>query len=180
VLITSGPSNEFPWISIWLLVKPHADCCVVNTQSTLAASCVCWIVPIVTCESRERTCGCSCLKWTWSNVKVVLQIELCVGSGVQKSGDALDDCLFVRPPTKVQCWAVAYGVIVTGYTLFVTSQYGVIITPVKQRFSEVETTCILLYTHSPYSFCTICHCNGHKYQRSTLGDRSRTLKQRSS
>jgi len=28
-------------------------------QSTLAASCVCWIVPIV-------TCGCSCLRSTWS------------------------------------------------------------------------------------------------------------------
>ena len=28
VLITPGSSNEFPWISIWPLVKPHADCCV--------------------------------------------------------------------------------------------------------------------------------------------------------
>ena len=37
------------------------------TQSTLAASCVCWIVPIVTCDYRvKRTCGCSSLKCTWS------------------------------------------------------------------------------------------------------------------
>jgi len=35
-----------------------------NTQSTLAASCVCWIVRIVTSESGERR-GCSCLKCTW-------------------------------------------------------------------------------------------------------------------
>jgi len=32
------------------------------TQSTLAASCLCWIVPIVTCDSIKRSCGCSCLK----------------------------------------------------------------------------------------------------------------------
>jgi len=36
------------------------------TQSTLAASRVCWIVPIVTCGSIKRTCGCLCLKCTWS------------------------------------------------------------------------------------------------------------------
>jgi len=36
------------------------------TQSTLAATCVCWIVPIVTFDSIKRTCGCSCLKCTWS------------------------------------------------------------------------------------------------------------------
>jgi len=29
------------------------------TQSTLAASCVCWIVPIVTCDSIKRAYGCS-------------------------------------------------------------------------------------------------------------------------
>jgi len=34
------------------------------TQCTLAASCICWIVPIVTYESGERTCDCSCLKCT--------------------------------------------------------------------------------------------------------------------
>jgi len=31
------------------------------TQSTLAASRVDWIVPVVTCDSIKRTCGCSCL-----------------------------------------------------------------------------------------------------------------------
>ena len=36
------------------------------TQSPLAASWVCWIVPIATCDSIKRTCGCSCLKCTWS------------------------------------------------------------------------------------------------------------------
>jgi len=43
------------------------------SQNTLSASCVCWIVPIVTCKSGEWTCGCSCLKYTWSKLKVVLQ-----------------------------------------------------------------------------------------------------------
>jgi len=37
-----------------------------HAQSPLAASCVCWIVPIATCDSIKRTCGCSCLKCTWS------------------------------------------------------------------------------------------------------------------
>jgi len=32
-----------------------------HTQSTLAASCVGWIVPIVKCDSIKRSCGCSCL-----------------------------------------------------------------------------------------------------------------------
>jgi len=36
------------------------------TQSTLAASCVGWIVPIVTCNFIKRTYGCSCLQCTWS------------------------------------------------------------------------------------------------------------------
>jgi len=36
------------------------------TQSTLTASCVGWIVPIVSCDSIKRTYGCSCLKCTWS------------------------------------------------------------------------------------------------------------------
>jgi len=34
------------------------------TQRTLAASCVCWIVPTVTCDFIKRTCGCSCLQCT--------------------------------------------------------------------------------------------------------------------
>ena len=36
------------------------------TQSTLTASCVCWIVSIVTCDSIKINCSCSCLKCTWS------------------------------------------------------------------------------------------------------------------
>ena len=34
------------------------------TQCTLAASCIHWIVSIVACESDERTCDCSSLKWS--------------------------------------------------------------------------------------------------------------------
>ena len=36
------------------------------TQSVLATSCVCWIVPIVTCDSVKKSFGCSCLTCTWS------------------------------------------------------------------------------------------------------------------
>ena len=52
-----------------------------HTQRTLAASCIWWIMSIVTCESGERTCGCLCLKCTWSKLKVLLLIRtsLCVG-----------------------------------------------------------------------------------------------------
>ena len=34
VVITPESSNKFPWISIWRLVKPHANCCVdiLNTR----------------------------------------------------------------------------------------------------------------------------------------------------
>jgi len=55
VSIRPGYSNEFSWISIWPLVKPHADCsvaywkhfyCVLHTIG--------WIVSIVTCELGER------------------------------------------------------------------------------------------------------------------------------
>jgi len=35
-----------------------------HIQNSLAASCICWIVPIGTCDSIKRTCGCSCLKCT--------------------------------------------------------------------------------------------------------------------
>jgi len=42
------------------------------TQCTLAASCICWIVPIVTCESGEGICDCSCLKCTSSKLKFAL------------------------------------------------------------------------------------------------------------
>jgi len=39
------------------------------TQHTLVASCICWIVPIVTCESGERTSDYLCFKCTWSMLK---------------------------------------------------------------------------------------------------------------
>jgi len=49
----------------------------------LAAFCVSLIVPIVTCESGERTYGCSCLKWTWSKVNVAPQIKaICRASSI--------------------------------------------------------------------------------------------------
>jgi len=44
-------------------------------QCTLAASCVCWFVSIVTYESGERTFGCSCFKCTCSKLKVVMQLR---------------------------------------------------------------------------------------------------------
>jgi len=46
-VITLESSNEFPWISIRRLVKPHTNYCVDILRSTLAVSYVCWIVPIV-------------------------------------------------------------------------------------------------------------------------------------
>jgi len=65
VVITPESSNEFPWISIWRFVKPHANDCVEILKAR-------WLRPafaessIVTCDSIKRTCGCSCLKCTWS------------------------------------------------------------------------------------------------------------------
>jgi len=40
---------------------------------------------------------------------------------------------------------------ITGYTLFVTSQYDVILTFGVGLAKFVDTGCILFYTHSPYS-----------------------------
>jgi len=40
---------------------------------------------------------------------------------------------------------------VTGYTMFVTSQYDVILTFGVGLVKFVYTACILFYTHSPYS-----------------------------
>jgi len=61
-------------------------------------------------------------------------------------------CLIVRPlpNSSIEQWPMV--VIVTGYTLFVTSPYDVIFTFLSQRLAKyVDTTCILYYTHSPYS-----------------------------
>jgi len=59
------------------------------------------------------------------------------GSVVQSSGDARGDFPFVYPLPKssIEQWRVV--VIVAGYTLFVTSQSGVIFTFAQQRFGEV-------------------------------------------
>jgi len=58
-------------------------------------------------------------------------------SGVQRSGDARGDCLIgcPLPNSSVEQWRIA--VIVTGYTLFVTSQYDIVFTCANQRFGEV-------------------------------------------
>jgi len=59
-------------------------------------------------------------------------------SGVQRSGDAWDDCLIgcPLPNSSIQQWRMV--VIVTRYTMFVTSQYDVILTFANQRFGEVS------------------------------------------
>ena len=64
-------------------------------------------------------------------------------SGVQRSDDARDDCLIgcPLPNSGTEQWRMV--VIVTGYTLFVTSQYDVIFrltTNVLAKFTD--TTCI--------------------------------------
>ena len=54
------------------------------------------------------------------------------------------------PNYSIEQWRMV--VIVTGYTLFVTSPYDVIFTFLSQLLAKyVDTTCILYYTHSPYS-----------------------------
>ena len=58
----------------------------IQTQSTLTASSMWWIVPIVTCESGEWTCGCSCLKCIWSKQVVGL---LQIGSMYRASSSVL-------------------------------------------------------------------------------------------
>jgi len=48
-----------------------------HTQSTLAASCLWWIVSIVTCESGERACGWSCFIYTdyqYPTIKTLLLV----------------------------------------------------------------------------------------------------------
>jgi len=59
-----------------------------------------------------------------------------VCSGVQKSDDAQGDCLVVCPlPNSIEQSRMVH--IVTGYMLFVMSQYDVISTFANQRFCEV-------------------------------------------
>ena len=64
-------ARVFQRLSIWVnlnMTVGQAACQLLcrYTHITLVASCVCWIVPIATCDSIKRTCGCSCLKCTWS------------------------------------------------------------------------------------------------------------------
>jgi len=72
-------------------------------------------------------------------------------SDMQRSGDIWSDCLIVCPPPQysiTEQWRMV--VIVTRYTLFVSSQYDVIFTFADQRFGKfVNTTCVLFYMHSP-------------------------------
>jgi len=58
-------------------------------------------------------------------------------SGVQRSGDARGECVTACPLPKssIQQWRVA--VIVTGHTLFVTSQYDAILMFANRRFNQV-------------------------------------------
>jgi len=58
-------------------------------------------------------------------------------SGVQRSGNARGDYLIgcPLPNSSIEQWRMV--VIVTGYTLFVTSHYDVILTFANQRFGEV-------------------------------------------
>jgi len=53
---------------------------------------------------------------------------------------------------------------VTGCTLFVTSQYDVILTFGVGLAKFVDTAHILFYTYSPFSLLqpTMRHCNTHK------------------
>jgi len=61
----------------------------------------------------------------------------CGISRVQSSGDARGDCLIGchLPTSSIKQWRMV--VIITGYTLFLTSQYDVIFTFPNQRFGEV-------------------------------------------
>jgi len=58
-------------------------------------------------------------------------------SGVQRPSDARGDSLIVcpLPNSGIKQWHTM--VIVTGYTLFVTSQYDVMFTFANQRYDEV-------------------------------------------
>jgi len=72
---------------------------------------------------------------------------------------------------------IGWLITVSGYTLFVTSQYHLMFNVCKPTFWRS-----LLTQHADYSTwtllnrcCTMCHCNEHKlYQGSKLGDQSNT------
>ena len=67
----SDNTRVFQWVSIRVNLNMTVDQAACQllcryTHSTLAASCVCWIIPIATRDSIKWTCGCSCVKCIWS------------------------------------------------------------------------------------------------------------------
>jgi len=91
---------------------------------------------------------------------------------MQRFDDAPGDCLVVYPLVACRCLVmpgataslyapyqipilsngVCWLIIATEYTLFVTSHYDLIFTFPNQLIAKfIDTTCILFYTHSPYS-----------------------------
>ena len=50
---------------------------------------------------------------------------------------------------------------VTGYTLFVMSQYDVILTFSVGLAKFVDTACIYYSTRTRYCILQCCHCNAH-------------------
>ena len=75
-----APQLQTLWRRFWCRL-----CECRHTQSTLTASWVWWIVSIVTCESAERGCGCSCVIFTWSKLAVVLQIRAICRVAISRS-----------------------------------------------------------------------------------------------
>jgi len=97
---------------------------------------------------------------------IVCFAELVVPNGVQRYGDVQCDCLILclLPNSSIEQWCIV--VIVTGYTLFVTSQYEVIFTFANQHFGEVCWRDMHINLHTLFTRCTMCHWN--KYKSSTL------------
>ena len=79
------------------------------------------------------------------------------------------------PNFSIEQWRMM--VIVAGYTLFVTSQYDIIFTFANQRSGEVYWHIMHIILHT-LSFLVVVQCvtvmNINYYQRSNLGDRSKT------
>jgi len=71
-------------------------------RSTLAASCVCWIVPIVTFDSVKRTCRCLCLKCTWSVA------SLTGGRGANRSAPCQTKCKNCMGPYLACIWYLLF------------------------------------------------------------------------
>jgi len=77
------------------------------------------------------------------------------------------------PNYSIEQWRMT--VIVTGYTLFVMSQYNAIFTFANQRFAEVCWHILHIILHALSSLVVQCvTVMNISYQRSKLGDRSKT------